>query len=92
MRLIVDASALRDLDDIGQWIARDNPESARRVLTHLLETIKQIGDFPRLARSGRVPDTFERVVAGMPYIIVFEQQATPTAIIIVAIVHAARGR
>lgn len=92
MRLIVDASAWRDLDDIGQWIAQDNPEAAQRVLTRLLEAIKQVGDFPRLARPGRVSGTFERVVAGMPYIIVFEQQATPTAIIIVAVVHAARGR
>jgi plasmid stabilization system protein ParE len=73
MRLIVDASAWRDLDDIGRWIARDNPDAARRVLIHLLTTIEQLGHFPRLARPGRVSGTYERVVTGMPYIIVFER-------------------
>ena len=34
MRVIVDAAAWRDLDDIGAWIARDNPGAARRILRH----------------------------------------------------------
>jgi toxin ParE1/3/4 len=90
MRLIVDACAWRDLDDIGRWIARSNPSAARRVLAHLLKSIEQLGDFPFLARPGRVAGTFELVVAGMPYIIVFERWTRSRTIVVVAIVHAAR--
>lgn len=92
MRLLVDASAWRDLDDIARWIASNNPEAARRVLSDLIRAIEQLGHFPRLARPGRVAGTFERVVAGLPYIIVFELRADPATIVIVAIVHVARGR
>ena len=92
MRVIVDAAAWRDLDDIGAWIARDNPGAARRILRLILQVIAQLEQFPRLARPGRVAGTFERLVAGTPYIIVFELSHAPAAIVIVAVVHGARDR
>jgi len=72
MRVVVDAKAWTDLDQIGAWIAKDNPRAAREVLRRILETTAQLQRFPRLARQGRVRGTHERLVAGTPYIIVFE--------------------
>jgi plasmid stabilization system protein ParE len=92
MRVAVDATAWKDLDDIGRWIARDNPQAARRVLDKILATIEQLAHFPRLARVGRARGTYERVVAGTPYIIVFELWRQPPAIVITAIVHGSRDR
>jgi len=92
MRLVVDATAWRDLNDIGTWIAKDSPEAARRVLQNILQTVEQLAQFPRLARRGRARGTYERLVAGTPYIIVFELWENPLAVIIIAIVHAARNR
>lgn len=92
MRVIVDAAAWRDLDDIGAWIAKDNSAAARRILRLILQVIAQLEQFPRLARPGRVAGTFERLVAGTPYIIVFELSQVPPAIVIVAVVHGARDR
>lgn len=92
MRLVVDATAARDLDDIGTWIARDNAAAARRVLRLILQTLAQLQHFPRLARRGRVRGTYERVVADTPYIIVFELLEAPAAIVVTAVVHGARER
>ena len=90
MRLVVDATAWRDLDDIGVWIARDNVAAARRVLKSILQTIAQVQQFPGLARPGRVSGTRERIVAGTHYIVVFELWDNSSAIVVTAVVHAAR--
>ena len=92
MRLVVDATALRDLNDIGAWIAKDNQGAARRILRAILGTIEHLRHFPRLARPGRAAGSFERLVAATPYIVVFEVWANPEAVVITAIVHAARNR
>ncbi len=92
MRLVVDATAWKDLDDIGQWIAKDSPAAARRVLETILQTIQMLAHFPLLARPGRARNTYERRVAGTPYIIVFELWDKPAAIIVTGIVHGARDR
>lgn len=92
MRLVVDATAWRDLKDIGTWIARDNATAARRVLESILHTIAQLEHFPRLARPGRVRGTYERLVAGTPYIVVFELWVKPAAVVVTAVVHGARNR
>lgn len=90
MRVVVDATACADLDQIAAWIAKQNPDAARRVLERILATIAQLGAFPHISRPGRANSTRERVVAGTPYIIVFQHCDAAPAIIITAIVHARR--
>ena len=92
MRLIVDKSASKDLDDIGTWIAKDNPGAASRVLLKILQTIEQLSRFPQLSRSGRAHGTRERVVAGTSYIVVFEIWDSPATVVVTAIAHGARNR
>jgi toxin ParE1/3/4 len=92
MRLVVDATAWRDLDDIGQWIAKDSPAAARRVLETILQAIQILAHFPLLARPGRARNSYESRVIGTPYIIVFQLWEKPAAIVVVAVVHAARDR
>jgi toxin ParE1/3/4 len=72
MKVIVDAAAWDDLNQIGAWIAKDNPRAARMVLKAILRTIELLGLFPHLAHAGRARGTYERVVPATPYIIVFE--------------------
>jgi toxin ParE1/3/4 len=92
MRLVVDTTAFRDLQEIGAWIAKDNPNAARRVVATILATIERLQYFPRLARPGRARGTFERLVAGTRYIVVFELWTKPAAVVITAVVHGARNR
>ena len=81
-----------DLNQIGAWIAKDNPQAARAVLEKILQTIELLQWFPRLARAGRARGTYERVVAGTPYIIVFELRESPAAVVIAAVAHGAQHR
>jgi plasmid stabilization system protein ParE len=92
MRLVVDVAAWDDLNQIGAWIGRDNPQAARAVLERIMQTIEHLQAFPRLSRIGRARGTYERVVAGTSYIIVFELWKSPPAVVITAIAHGARNR
>ena len=92
MRVIVDERAWRDLADIAARIGRDNPGAGRRMIEKIRHVIALLADFPGLARAGQVQGTWERVVPRSRYIIVFEMSARPRALIITAVVHAARDR
>ena len=89
--MLVDAKAWTDLDQIGAWIAKDNRRAARDVLRRILDTIAQLERFPRLARAGKVEGTRERLVAGTPYIIVFELWDEPPTIVITAVAHGSQN-
>ena len=43
MRVIVDEAAWNDLDKIGSWIAKDNPQAAWLELEKIERVIKQVG-------------------------------------------------
>ena len=92
MRVIVDERAWRDLADIAAWIGRENPAAGHREVEKIRHVIGLLADFPPLARPGRARGTWERVVPRSRYIIVFEISARPRAIIVAAVLHAARDR
>jgi toxin ParE1/3/4 len=49
MRLVVSDAAERDLEEIGDYIAVENPAAARRVVRELRERCALLLDFPRAA-------------------------------------------
>jgi len=61
--------ALDDLDAAGEFIARDNPEAAGRVLKRIWDAVQLLAEHPDAGRPGRVPGTRELVVADTPFII-----------------------
>ena len=46
MKVVLSAEALGDLESIGDYIARDNPERARSFVQELIASARQIGDVP----------------------------------------------
>jgi toxin ParE1/3/4 len=69
MRLRWTVPALRDLETIGDYIARENPAAAARVVTDILDRTKRLAEHPHIGRPGRVPGTRELVVTDTPYIV-----------------------
>jgi toxin ParE1/3/4 len=61
--------ALNDLDEAGEFIARDNPEAANRVLKRIRDAVHMLADHPHGGRAGRIPGTRELVIAGTPFCI-----------------------
>ena len=68
MKVIIREAAARDLDDILDWISKDNPQAAvRRILTRIERLA--VSGLPYVGRPGLRDGTRELVEA--PYVIVY---------------------
>lgn len=67
--------ATQDLDKIEEYISRENsPIVAIDVVLRVIETVETIlPTHPRAGRIGRVTDTRELVVEGVPFIVIYRQ-------------------
>jgi plasmid stabilization system protein ParE len=86
-------SALDDADEIIAYIASDNPAAAVKVLDRLELTAQRLG---RLAvgRAGRVEDTYEKSVVGLPYIVAYAIRPLTSGreqLVILRVIHTARN-
>ena len=89
MKIVYGKGALRDLESIRTYIARDNPDAARRVLGRIEQVANRLENFPYSGRSG--PRGVRLLsVPGLPYIVIHRVQGD--AVRIVAISHTARNR
>ena len=80
--------ALNDLDEAGEFIARDNPKAAGRVLKRIWDAVQMLADQPHAGRAGRVPGTRELVIAGTPFIIPY--RVVENTIQILRVLHGKR--
>jgi toxin ParE1/3/4 len=89
VKVVFSQSAEKDLEDIADWIALDNPERAGSFVAELIRTCKSIGRAPRsypLADKSRDP-TLRRHVYGS-YLIFFDISTKEVEIL--HVVHGAR--
>ena len=63
--------ALKRLDEIGNYIARDNPSAATRTVGEIAGGVNTLGKQPALGRPGRLVGTRELVIAGTNYIVAY---------------------
>lgn len=92
MNVIIREAAYADLDRIYAWIAKDRPSAAGSVVNRILESAERIGHFPYMGHTGQAPGTYEWVVPGLPYIVVYELHSEHDEIAIVAVFHGAQDR
>ncbi|TCH98826.1 type II toxin-antitoxin system RelE/ParE family toxin [Roseococcus sp. SYP-B2431] len=86
------ATALEELDRSIGYIAERNPSAARRVLAGIREAAERLGA-AATGRRGRVSGTYEKVVAGRPYIVAYTFRSMPSggeSVIILHVIHSAR--
>jgi toxin ParE1/3/4 len=81
-------TALANLNAEAEYIARDNPAAALRVVTAITTAVEQLANHPALGRAGRVPGTRELVVADTPYITPYRVHSG--ALEILRVFHGAR--
>lgn len=80
--------ALADLQGIRDYIARDNPAAAKRVVKAIKDATDILKAHPELGRSGRIADTRELIVRRYPYIVAYRQ--VDSAVHVLAVVHTSR--
>ncbi len=88
MRIHWTRPAPADLEAIGDFIARDNPVAAERIVVSLVASVDALRDHPNLGRPGRLPETRELVVGGTPYVVPYRVLGGDVEIL--AVVHGAR--
>jgi toxin ParE1/3/4 len=66
------AFARQELRNAIAYIAKDNPYAARRVQARIEGCAADLASFPKRGTPGRAADTYELVIAGLPYTIVYE--------------------
>ena len=88
MRILWLRAALNDLSAIRDYIARDNPAAARRVLNTIRTAVESLSYHPRSGRAGRLPETRELVVGRYPYIVAY--RIIQDDIQILSVIHTSR--
>jgi toxin ParE1/3/4 len=82
-------TALRNLDQHADYIAKDDPIAARNAVQRIRAAVDQLADYPNMGRTGRVPLTRELIVGGTPWIIVYRVRADVVEII--RVLHGAQS-
>ena len=92
MKVVVHEAAARDLDDILEWISKDNPQAAAILVRRILKRIDRlaVSGLPHVGRPGLREGTRELVEP--PYIIVYIVDEPADEITVLAIFHSARNR
>lgn len=88
MRVRWKSAALKDLVEIAEHIAEENPKAARRVVSEVRRQSLILSRHSDIGRIGRVSGTRELVITKFPYVIAYE--VTQNSIDILAVIHASR--
>ena len=88
MKIVWTQPARQDLHDIFAYIAEENPNTARALLSEIKERVIVLQDYPELGRVGRVEGTRELVLTGTHYILPYREK--DQQIQILAVFHTAR--
>jgi toxin ParE1/3/4 len=86
-KLVWSESATADFEQAIAYIAGQDPHAARLVAERIDVAIRALGRHPT-GRPGRVGGTYEKSVAGTPYIVAYSN--ADTAITVLRVIHAHR--
>lgn len=93
VRLRYTAQARQHIAAIFGYIADRNPVAATQVVARIRQAAERLTEFPRIGRAGRAAGTYEWVVRGLPYIIVYQTgEADADEVLILGVFHAAQDR
>ena len=80
--------ALANLDEAAEYIAKDHPEAARRLVAEAFRQTELLADHPNMGRPGRIPGTRELIMPDYPYLIPY--RVRHGAVEILRVFHSAR--
>ena len=81
--------ASEDLAHLLAYIAHDSPQAAKLVAARLRQTVQALSLFPRAGRTDATSGAWERVVGGVPLVLVYTLDRKGARII--ALFHTARS-
>ena len=81
-------NALANLDQIGAYVAQDNPAAAGDLVMRIEQAVALLARHPEMGRPGRVKGTRELVVPGTAYFLPYRIKAGNVEIL--RVMHGAR--
>lgn len=89
MKIVWSADAVDDLAALRTYIEREEPQAARRIALHILDSIESLlPESSQMGRAGRVPGTRELVIPKTPFIVPYRIRGG--VIEILRVYHASR--
>lgn len=88
MRVKWTRNALVNLDHEAEYIARDNPEAARRIVENVRGAVQKLAEHSAIGRPGRIPGTRELVVGDTPYVVPYRVRGNTVEIL--RVLHSSR--
>jgi len=79
--------ARADLNEIFDYLLQENPGAAAGILDKIEQSAAHLADHPGMGRPGRVEDTRELIIPGLPWILPY--LTGPGTITILRVIHAA---
>ena len=93
VRLRFTAEAREHIAAIYSYLRDRNPVAATQVVGRIRLATERLAEFPRMGHAGRVAGTYEWVVRGLPYIIVYQTAAADSdEVLILGVFHGAQDR
>ena len=83
-------TALQNLDDEAEYIAKDDPAAARLTVQRIVDAINLLPENPALGHSGRILGTRELVVPDTRYIVPYRVRPRLQQIEILRVFHTSR--
>jgi toxin ParE1/3/4 len=71
MAIVWTITARRDVNAIWDFIEARNPDAAELVSSEILRSVEGLLQFPKRGKPGRVKETRELVISGLPYVVVY---------------------
>jgi plasmid stabilization system protein ParE len=93
MKLRYTAEARGHIAGIFNYLNDRNSAAATQVAAHIRLAAERLAEFPRIGHVGRVPGTYEWVVRGLPYIVVYDiSLGDENEVVILGVFHGAQDR
>jgi len=88
MRVIWFKRAINDLKSLKDYIAQDDSQAARLVVSRIKKSVDLLSEQPAMGRLGRVPNTRELIIDKAPYILPY--RVRDNKIEILRVLHTSR--
>jgi toxin ParE1/3/4 len=69
MKIVWSRRAIRHLEQLRDYVAKDNPKAASHLALQIVEAVNLLSVQPNMGRPGRILGTRELVVPQTPYVI-----------------------
>jgi toxin ParE1/3/4 len=88
MAIVWTTAARRDVNEIWDFIEVRNPNAAELVSSEILRAVEGLLQLPKRGKPGRVKETRELVVSGLPYVVVY--LLADERVVILRVLHGAQ--